>query len=99
MIAIDYEQISMRLRTLGPGQRVVYFVGYLDSERLERPNGLASLTADVALGLSKKGLVFLVQRRLGPPVCRACIDWRLGHGPGFEYIAIGAGGKLNAAHD
>ncbi len=91
---LDYVQIGMRLRTLGPESKVTYFIGFLDSERLERPKGAAAQVANEALELCRQGLIHLVQRRLGPPVIRSVVDWRLGHGPGFEYIAIGAGKRV-----
>jgi hypothetical protein len=75
---------SETLRNLKPGEAVVYHKGYL---------GLAPGVADVAstaLELSKQGKVHLTQRRLGPPTLKGQVDWKMGAGPGFEYIATGA---------
>lgn len=89
MAPFDYEEIALRLRAITPGQRIVYFTGFLDSERLERPRGAAAEVATLAIELYRLGRVTLTQRRLGPPLFRSNVDWRNGHGPGFDYIAIG----------
>ncbi len=95
MMPFDYTQIAMRLEMLGPEEKLVYFTGWLDAERLERPRGEACKIANRARELSRWGRVHLLQRRLGPPVTRSITDWRHGHGPGFEYIAIGCGRKAD----
>ncbi len=87
---MDFEQLSLHLRSLGPGQKLTYFIGFLDSERFERPKGPASQTASVAYDLYLQGFIHLVQRRLSKPFSRGQVDWRNGLGQGFEYIAIGA---------
>ncbi len=74
---------------------MVYYTGFLLSERLERPHGAASQVAMEAMVLSNMGYLHLVQRRLGPPRFRSVVDWRYGSGPGFEYIAIGRKHDIN----
>lgn len=83
----DISEIIFRLKNLHVGERVTYYTGCLASQRAEIGN---AHTAQTAWELSERGKVHLVQRRLGPPkTYMGQIDWHLGTGPGFEYIAIG----------
>jgi hypothetical protein len=87
---MPHEQTIHRLRTLKPGERVTYFIGYLDSDRLADPLGPANTLAMIAFDLCREGKIHLTQKRLGPPLSRGVVDWKGGHGPGFKYIATGA---------
>ena len=79
------------LRSLKPGESYVYFVGYLDGERLTAPFGGNSMIAAAAYELMQQGYVHLTQKRVGPPMVKnGIIDWKLGQGGGFRYIATGA---------
>lgn len=81
----------MSLRNLKPGDRYIYFVGFLDEERYNGSSGHAAQIADAAYALMMEGKVLLTQRRLGPPALHSgIIDWHRGMGKGFEYIATGA---------
>lgn len=83
----NISEIIFRLKNLQVGESVTYYVGCLASQRAEVGN---AHTASTAWELSERGKVHLVQRRMGPPkTYLGQIDWHLGSGPGFEYIAIG----------
>lgn len=80
-----------KLRTIQPGESFVYFTGFLDKERERNPRGEAAQIANLAYDLFIEKKVCLTQRRLGLPIRKdGAIDWHLGHGEGFEYIATGA---------
>jgi len=79
------------LRNLGPGEEIIYFVGWLDTERLVRPQGPDCKVADEAYRLMKEGKLHLTQRRISAPAAKGgFIDWKVGRGSGFKYIATGA---------
>ncbi len=82
------ESVIDALISIRPGQKVVYFVGYLDMERNGNPGAVKA--AVLAGQLSRQGKVHLTQRRLGLPTKDGTVDWSAGLGPGFEYIATGA---------
>lgn len=80
-----------KLNALQPGESFVYFIGFLDKERERNPKSEKAQTADAAYNLFMEKKVCLTQRRLAPPVRKdGAIDWHLGCGTGFEYIATGA---------
>lgn len=85
------EELIQRLRSLKPGERIVYFIGFLDELRMRRPPPREVIIANVAYELACSGRVALVQRRISSPVTSkgGFIDWKLGIGKGFEYWAIG----------
>lgn len=82
------ESVMEALLTIRPGQKVVYFVGYLDMERNGNPGAIKA--ASMAAQMERRGRVHLTQRRLGLPTREGAVDWCSGIGPGFEYIATGA---------
>jgi hypothetical protein len=82
------ESVIEALITIRPGQKVVYFVGFLDMERNGNPGSIKA--AAMAGQLARKGRIHLTQRRLGLPTKDGVLDWSTGIGPGFEYIATGA---------
>ena len=79
------------LLTLPPGKSITYFVGFLDRALDRGGSGDGLKAAMMAAALYRQGKVHLTQRRLGLPVKDGMVDWRTGIGPGFEYIATGAG--------
>lgn len=85
---MDSIALIQALYTLKPGHSIIYFVGFLDSERYTNAGALKA--ASVAGELARKGRIHLTQRRLGLPTKEGEVDWRAGVGPGFEYIATGA---------
>lgn len=83
----NISEIIFRLKNLQVGERVTYYVGCIARQRAELGD---MQTAMVAWELHERGKVHLVQRRMGPPkTYLGQIDWHLGSGPGFEYIAVG----------
>lgn len=92
------EELIARLRSLGPGERIVYFIGFLDELRMKKPPPREVIIANVALDLAAQGRVALVQKRLSHPVIAkgGYIDWKFGIGKGFEYWAIGLSRKEKA---
>ena len=87
---MDAQQLIIELDRLRPGEQVVYFTGFLDFERQKNPTPEEVRVANIAYALSQQRKVVLTQRRLGPPVYHGMVDWRVGVGCGFEYIATGA---------
>lgn len=82
-------EIIRKLRSLQPGFRVTYHIGFLEDDR-KRDHDL-DMVATVAYDLYLEHRVLLVQRRIGHPmVAQKYVDWTLGLGRGFEYIAVGA---------
>ena len=80
-----------KLRNLRPGESLVYFVGFLDSEKISTPRSDNSIIAGVAYDLALEGKVLLTQKRLSHPITKeGHIDWSRGKGDGFKYIATGA---------
>ena len=89
----EISEILAALKTILPGERVIYYVGNIGDKS---PVVGGIVTSQLAWALYEKGLVHLTQQRLGPPVNQfGRIDWHGGRGPGFKYIATGAskGGK------
>ena len=82
------ESVMEALLTIRPGQKVVYYVGFLDMERGGNPGGKKAAT--LAGQMARQGRIHLTQRRLGLPTRDGVVDWHSGIGPGFEYIATGA---------
>ncbi len=85
----DPNSVIPALRQLPSGQSLVYHTGNLQSECYppKRNPDLEAIRAE-AWRLHMAGLVCLTQRRLGQPINNAqIIDWFMGVGPGFEYIA------------
>jgi len=82
------ESVIDALLAIRPGQKVVYFVGFLDMERNGNPGAVKA--AALANQMERRGKVHLTQRRLGLPTRDGVVDWCAGIGPGFEYIATGA---------
>ena len=93
IVTSDY--LTKKLRDLRPGESLIYFVGYLDSERLYNPGSQNARVSDVAYDLCKEGKVCLTQCRVGPPISNGgMIDWKNGLGGGFKYIATGRQPKV-----
>jgi hypothetical protein len=87
----EHDYTIKRLRELGPGEKLVYFTGFLEEERLRHPNGMANTIAIVAYSLMEQGKIILTQKRVSPPINRVGnVSWDHGVGSGFSYIAIGA---------
>jgi hypothetical protein len=85
-----------KLKNLRPGESFVYFVGFLDGERLKDPLGDSNTVAAVAYDLAANGRILLTQKRISSPKTKGGhIDWQFGQGRGFEYIATGAIPKQN----
>lgn len=81
------DKITATLLALQPGESVIYFVGFLDMDRMTDMDLIR--VAMLAQRLFQQGKVHLTQRRLGLPMKDGQIDWCAGVGPGFEYIATG----------
>ena len=86
----ETESVIKALSSLEPGESYIYFVGFLDEERIARPEGSACVIADAAYQLAMADKVHLTQERRSPPTSRGEINWHLGCGKGFKYIATGA---------
>ena len=86
----DQEYAMKALSNLEPGETYVYFVGFLDEERLRNPNNARCLIADAAYRLAMNGKVHLTQERLSFPTSRGEVNWHTGCGSGFRYRATGA---------
>lgn len=84
---MDSAKLIQDLINLKPGEKVVYFVGFLDINKTEDPKVRPAI---IASRLAQEGKIHLTQRRLGLPNKEGETDWLCGVGPGFEYIAIGA---------
>lgn len=81
---LEKEEAAIKLlRSLRPGERKTYYTGFLGDE-----NWAVSVSSE-AIKLAEAGRIFLVQRRVGPPLRGGQIDHKEGIGRGFEYIAIG----------
>ena len=94
----SHKSVLDALYNIRPGQKIVYFTGQLDKERLSMPKGPADIVANIAYLLCSEGKLHLFQKRLGPPkINNRTIDWSIGVGPGFDYIAIGAAEKKMTA--
>lgn len=81
-----------RLWNIQPSEQIIYYVGFLDSDRdlLPLESALHKI-ANLAYQLMKEGRLHLTQRRITPPALHTgVIDWHRGVGQGFEYIATGA---------
>ena len=91
MSALPPEYIIKRLRELGPSERIIYFSGFLEEERVRNPDSPATAIAFVAYGLMERGLIHLTQKRISAPrILTGEISWSKGVGAGFHYIATGA---------
>lgn len=89
------EIIIKRMRALRPGESLVYHVGFLDGDRMAG-DGSVYRIAKAALEFSSMGIIHLTQQRLGTPKTgEGYIDWKLGIGGGFKYIATGAKPKVS----
>lgn len=86
----DQEYALKTLSNLGPGETYVYFVGFLDEQRLQNPHSSPCLIADAAYRLALAGKIHLTQERLSSPVSRGEVNWSIGCGSGFRYRATGA---------
>ena len=84
------EESIRRLRHLAPGEQYIYFVGFLDEDRARNPRGPSNQIAQIAYELMEEGRLILVQRRISIPMHLGVVDWKNGHGGGFEYIAVGS---------
>ena len=83
----EAELIRAQLLAIEPGQSIIYYVGDLASRRATYGSVDSAILASE---LASRGRVHLFQRRLGPPRdYTGKINWGGGHGPGFEYIAVG----------
>jgi len=82
----ETESAIKAMSSLEPGETYVYFVGFLDEERLAAPHAVA----DAAYHLYLAGKVHLTQKRMTLPTSRGVVDWGRGCGKGFRYIATGA---------
>lgn len=80
----DPEELAETLRSLAPGQELIYHRGHL---RFAPPE--IRYIAGMALARANAKMVVLVQRRLSAPKRGCEIDWVNGIGTGVEYIAIG----------
>ncbi len=80
-----------QLRSLKPGERILYYIGFLDELRMRRPPPREVIIANVAYELYCQDRVLLTQKRLSAPITSkgSFIDWKLGIGKGFEYWATG----------
>ena len=95
-----HEYTIKRLRELQPMERMIYFTGYLEVERLRDPNGAANIIATAAYSLMEKGFILLTQKRISPPINRyGLVSWSDGMGSGFTYIATGVTPKKRRWHD
>ena len=91
---LTVEEICYRLKVLRPGEMVTYYKGNVANMN---PTVGSHATSRLAWDLHEEGKVHLVQRRLGKPKNHlGMIDWNMGCGPGFEYIAIGKSKKKPA---
>ena len=87
----EYDYTIKRLRELGPAQKLVYFTGFLEEERMKNPQGPINAIAVVAYSLMEQGKIILTQKRISPPLNRVGnVSWDMGMGSGFNYIATGA---------
>lgn len=88
------EDIIYRLRAIQPGEKVIYYKGSVANLK---PTFGSHLTSRLAWDLHEEGKVHLLQRRLSKPKTHlGIIDWCLGCGTGFEYIAIGKSKRSKA---
>ena len=91
---LTVEDIVYRLKSLKPGEKVTYYKGDLANMT---PIMGSHVTSRLAWDLHEEGKVHLLQRRLGKPkTYLKTIDWSLGCGPGFEYIAVGKSRRSKA---
>lgn len=90
-IVSTVEEALKIMRSLRPGERYLYFVGYLERERYFNKTSVSSQVATAAYDLMQAGRVHLVQKRSGPPITKdGRVDWREGCCEAFEYYAVGA---------
>ena len=86
----EHDYTIKRLRELGPAQKLIYFTGFLEEERLKHPNGPINAIAVTAYSLMEQGKILLTQKRISPPINRVGnVSWETGMGSGFTYIATG----------
>lgn len=91
---MDLGEALLALRSLQPGESVVYYEGFLQDDRDATGGNRHPQHVDInMLGNEAydgylKGELELTQRRLGPPISKKTgeID-KYGIGPGFAYIA------------
>jgi hypothetical protein len=87
----DVEKIIERLYKLKPGEKIIYFTGFLEYSRSTDPYGSTNRIAGVAYDLATSRRILLTQRRLSAPIVHGGYpDWVCGIGRGFDYIATGA---------
>lgn len=84
------EELIRSLYNLRPGERIIYFIGFLDKERYDNPTGKYAAVAQVAQDLAERGLILLIQERISPPLRNKLLDWTFGIGGGFRYWAVGS---------
>ena len=86
-----HEIVIRRLRNLQPGEILVYHIGFLEADRLNDPDGSINRVADAAYDLMCAGMLHLTQKRISAPITKdGFIDWKIGKGHGFRYLATGA---------
>lgn len=87
----DLDIAIQALKNLAPGDAYVYFVGFLEEERMLNKHSTGSRLSDIAYSLMLEGKVYLTQKRVSLPAIKGgAIDWNRGVGNGFKYIATGA---------
>lgn len=88
---MSYYDLISKLKALRPGEKLIYYKGFLDQARARKPKDGILILFDTAYDLAMAGRIHLIQQRIGPPIDETKkVNWKGGIGPGFLYIAVGA---------